>query len=205
MRTNLYPTRALTNKQSSDPASRLCRRCSEKPETVFHILQECRSIHLSRTERHNFVTNQVVRLVTEKNPGFTVREEPRFTTCDGVTLKPDIVIESSDQVCVVDLAVVWDANEGVLKDKAKEKASKYACLKDLLDAHKSFYTDVVPIRKLVPKAYDLRCAVKFVCARQFLPSPGTPMYELNGTPHLANMLPKGKQERGEVDIDVIDD
>ncbi|KAL1482954.1 hypothetical protein MTO96_033467 [Rhipicephalus appendiculatus] len=138
MRTNLYPTRVLTNRQSSDLTSRLCRRCKEKPETVFHILQECESVHLSRTERHNYVARQVARLIREKNPELIVREEPRLTSRDGVRLKPDLVVESSDQVLVIDLAVVWDANEGVLKDKAKEKAAKYAVLRDCFDAGKAF-------------------------------------------------------------------
>ncbi|KAL1470459.1 hypothetical protein MTO96_040419 [Rhipicephalus appendiculatus] len=76
----------------------------------------------------------VARLIREKNPELTVREEPRLTSRDGVRLKPDLVVESSDQVLVIDLAVVWDANEGVLKDKAKEKAAKYAVLRDRFDA-----------------------------------------------------------------------
>lgn len=138
LRTNLYPTRALTNKQSTDPASRLCRRCGEKPETAFHICQECESVHLSRTERHNYVSRQVARLIRKRNPALTVREEPRFTTRDGVRLKPDLVIESDDQVMVIDLAIVWDANEGVLRHKAREKGAKYSVLKDLFDRQKGF-------------------------------------------------------------------
>lgn len=138
LRTNLYPTRSLTNKQSSDPTSRLCRRCHEKPETTFHILQECESVHLARTERHNFVATQVARLVREKNPDVVVREEPRLTTREGTRLKPDLVIESDGEVLVVDVAVVWDANEGVLKDKARQKASKYDVLKGSFDVQKSF-------------------------------------------------------------------
>ncbi|KAL1457340.1 hypothetical protein MTO96_043512 [Rhipicephalus appendiculatus] len=55
-------------------------------------------------------------------------------------LKPDLVVESNDQVLVIDMAVVWDANEGVLKDKAKEKAAKYAVLRDLFDARTAFST-----------------------------------------------------------------
>ncbi|KAL3193345.1 hypothetical protein MRX96_017578 [Rhipicephalus microplus] len=138
LRTNLYPTRALTNKQSTDPASRLCRRCGEKPETAFHICQECESVHLSRTERHNYVSRQVARLIRKRNPALTVREEPRFTTRKGVRLKPDSVIESDDQVMVIDLAIVWDANEGVLKHKARKKGAKYSILKDLFDPQKGF-------------------------------------------------------------------
>lgn len=138
LRTNLYPTKSLTNKQSKDPASRLCRRCGEKPETAFHILQECESVHLARTERHNFVATQVARLVREKNPEVNVREEPRLTTSDGTRLKPDLVVETPDRVMVVDVAVVWDANEGVLRQKTREKAAKYAVLSSCMSARSRF-------------------------------------------------------------------
>ncbi|KAH9367079.1 hypothetical protein HPB48_021742 [Haemaphysalis longicornis] len=40
LQTNLAPTRTLYNKHASDPAARVCRRCGERPETAFHILQE---------------------------------------------------------------------------------------------------------------------------------------------------------------------
>lgn len=138
MRTNLYPNRALTNKQSTDPTSRLFRRCGEKPETVFHILQECESIHLARTERHNYVAKQLARMIADKNPGTNVSEEPRFPSSDGLRLKPDLVIESGDEAIVIDLAVAWDANDGVLKSKSTEKATKYAVLRDRFDARKGF-------------------------------------------------------------------
>lgn len=138
LRTNLYPTKSLTNKQSKNPASRLCRRCGEKPETAFHILQECKSVHLVRTERHNFIATQVARLVRKKKPQVNVRDEPRLTTRDGTRLKPDLVIETPDRVLVVDLAVVWDANEGVLRQQTREKAAKYVVLYSCLSARAHF-------------------------------------------------------------------
>ncbi|KAL3194922.1 hypothetical protein MRX96_045833 [Rhipicephalus microplus] len=78
------------------------------------------------------------RLIRKRNAALTVREEPRFTTRDGVRLKPDSVIESDDHVMVIDLAIVWDANEGVLKHKAREEGAKYSILKDLFDPQKGF-------------------------------------------------------------------
>ncbi|KAH8032086.1 hypothetical protein HPB51_023070 [Rhipicephalus microplus] len=89
-------------------------------------------------ERHNYVSRQVARLIRKRNPALTVREEPRFTTRKGVRLKPDSVIESDDQVMVIDLAIVWDANEGVLKHKARKKGAKYSILKDLFYPQKGF-------------------------------------------------------------------
>ncbi|KAH6930070.1 hypothetical protein HPB50_008773 [Hyalomma asiaticum] len=38
LRTNLYPTRTLSNMHATDPAARACRRCAQRPETAFHIL-----------------------------------------------------------------------------------------------------------------------------------------------------------------------
>lgn len=52
--------------------------------------------------------------------------------------KPDFVIETDDELLVVDFAVVCHANKGVLKDKARDKASQYAAQKGCFDAHKTF-------------------------------------------------------------------
>lgn len=93
---------------------------------------------MARTERHNFVATQVARLVREKNPEVNVREEPRLTTSDGTRLKPDLVVETPDRVMVVDVAVVWDANEGVLRQKTREKAAKYAVLSSCMSARSRF-------------------------------------------------------------------
>nr|XP_054922683.1 sodium-dependent multivitamin transporter-like [Dermacentor andersoni] len=46
------------------------------------------------------------------------------TLTDAQRLKPDTVLKTVDEVLVVDLAVVWDANVGVPKDKTREKAAK---------------------------------------------------------------------------------
>ncbi|KAH7934500.1 hypothetical protein HPB51_029139 [Rhipicephalus microplus] len=89
-------------------------------------------------ERHNYVSRQVARLIQKRNLALTVREELRFTTREGVRLKPDLVVEPDDQVIVIDLVIVWDANEGVLKHKARQKGAKYSILKDLFDPQKGF-------------------------------------------------------------------
>ncbi|KAH9378324.1 hypothetical protein HPB48_016157 [Haemaphysalis longicornis] len=75
------------------PLHATCRRCGERPETAFHILQECEVINLSRQERHNFVSRQIARLAKEEVPGATVTEENVFTTKEGVRLKPDLVLQ----------------------------------------------------------------------------------------------------------------
>lgn len=131
LRTNLAPTRTLSNRHASDPATRLCRRCAERPETAFHILQECASVSLVRQERHNFVARQVARICREKNPGGLVKEEKVYTSPSGVRLKPDIVLEVDGRVVVVDVAVTWDSNEAILKQKCREKVEKYSVLRAL--------------------------------------------------------------------------
>lgn len=131
LRTNLYPTRTLSNKHATDPTARLCRRCNSRPETAFHILQECPSVHLPRTERHNFIAKNVVRMVKERRPQAVVHAEKLLVTKDHIRLKPDLIVEEGNQVTIVDFAVTWDANEGILIRMCAAKRAKYAALKDL--------------------------------------------------------------------------
>ncbi|KAH8026729.1 hypothetical protein HPB51_024228 [Rhipicephalus microplus] len=77
----------------------------------------------SKKECHNYVARQVARLISNRNSAVTIREEPRFTTRNGVRRKPDVVVQSGDQMLVIELVAVWDANDGVLKHKASEKAA----------------------------------------------------------------------------------
>ncbi|XP_064464298.1 uncharacterized protein LOC135375548 [Ornithodoros turicata] len=44
LRSNLYPTRVLSNKHSQDPTACLCHRCGKEEETAKHILQICPSV-----------------------------------------------------------------------------------------------------------------------------------------------------------------
>ncbi|KAH9375624.1 hypothetical protein HPB48_016066 [Haemaphysalis longicornis] len=131
LRTNLAPTRTLSNRHASDPAARACCRCTERPETAFHILQECESVSLVRQERHNFVARQVARICREKNRGGLVVEEKVYTSPSGVRLKHDIVLEVDERVVIVDVAITWESNEGILKQKCREKVEKHSLLKTL--------------------------------------------------------------------------
>ncbi|KAH9371739.1 hypothetical protein HPB48_000787 [Haemaphysalis longicornis] len=128
--TNLALRRTLSNRHASDPAARACCRCAERPETAFHILQECESVSLVRQERHNFVARQVSRICREKNPEGLVVEKV-YTSPSWVRLKPDIVLEVDKEVAIVDVAITWDSNEGILKQKCREKVEKHSLLKTL--------------------------------------------------------------------------
>ncbi|KAH9378482.1 hypothetical protein HPB48_005689 [Haemaphysalis longicornis] len=128
LRTNRAPTRTLSNRHASDPAARSCRRCAERPETALHILKECESVSLDSQERHNFVARQVARICREKNPGGLVVEEKVYTSPGGVRLKPDTLLEVDERVVIVDVAITWDSNKGILKQKCREEVEKYSVL-----------------------------------------------------------------------------
>ncbi|XP_070380863.1 uncharacterized protein [Dermacentor albipictus] len=65
--------------------------------------------------------SKMARLFREKNPRVVVHEVNRLTTREGTRLKPHLDIETDGEVLVVDLAVVLDAYEGVIKDKARKR------------------------------------------------------------------------------------
>lgn len=131
MLTNLYPTRTLSNRHSSDPADRLCRRCRMAPETVYHILQTCKSMDLPWTERHNFLVRQTERMVHERNPTVHVTREKLFVAPSGLRLRPDRVVEDGNSIHIVDFVVCWNTNVAILKNTCDLKKRKYTCPKPL--------------------------------------------------------------------------
>lgn len=132
LRTNLFPTRTLSNRHASDPRSRLCRRCGTKEETAFHILQECTFVQAPRCSRHNFIEAQIIDKLRKRHPDGTVTSERLITDRDGVRLRPDIVLELPDRIHVVDVAVAWDANVGSPEHVNSGKRTKYASLAPVL-------------------------------------------------------------------------
>lgn len=130
LRSNLYPTRTLFNKHATSADMRLCRRCGREPETAFHILQVCDAVHDQRTERHNWISRQVARLIERANPSAKIGTEVTFTV-NGQKLRPDVVVETQHDVTIADIAVTWDATPGILDGKNREKSLKYACLATL--------------------------------------------------------------------------
>ncbi|KAH9379629.1 hypothetical protein HPB48_020046 [Haemaphysalis longicornis] len=77
------------------------------------------------------VPTQVARIFREKNPAGLVVEEKVYTSPSGVRLKPDIALEVDERVVIVDAAITWDTNEGILKQKCREKVEKYSVLRTL--------------------------------------------------------------------------
>lgn len=128
LRTNLFPTRTLSNKHAADPRARLCRRCGQKEETAFHILQECTFVQAPRCSRHNYIESQIIAKLRKCHPSATVTGERLITDRDGVRLRPDIILDLPDRVYVLDVAVAWDANTGSLEHVNAGKRTKYASL-----------------------------------------------------------------------------
>ncbi|KAH9371641.1 hypothetical protein HPB48_022423 [Haemaphysalis longicornis] len=105
LRTNLFPTRTFSNKYAADPITRLCRRCGQKEETAFHILQECTFVQAPRCSRHNYIEAQITAKLRKRHPSAIVSSERLIIDRDGVRLRPDIVLDLSERVYVLDVAV----------------------------------------------------------------------------------------------------
>ncbi|CAN8002847.1 unnamed protein product [Ixodes pacificus] len=132
LRKNIYPTNALLHHHSTDASARLCRRCHQALETMFHILHKCTSIKLPRMERHNFIRRQVYRLVGNFNKGKTrLTTEQLITSPEGIRLKPDSIISDGDTVVIADVAVSWDDRPRSLQRMCEFKSAKYDCLRPL--------------------------------------------------------------------------
>ncbi|XP_077521077.1 uncharacterized protein LOC144132496 [Amblyomma americanum] len=64
---------------------------------------------------------------------------------------------------------------------------------------------VVRLRKPVPDAYDMKCALKLVCISQFLHTPSTTSYSVDDSEYLVDLLSNGKRELAEAEVKEIDD
>lgn len=112
LRANLSAVRNLTNRASSDPAARMCRRCKSKLETVAHVLQNCPSVLRERSARHNFIRDRVFDLVKRRNPGVTwiaSGMEVPMTCVSGTRCRPDIFFETAEKVYILDPTIPWDS------------------------------------------------------------------------------------------------
>lgn len=98
LRSNLWPTRTLSNRHTEDPSARLCRRCGKEPETAYHILQICPAVHDSRVKRHDFIKEQTERIIRKACPTARITVEKTTTAEDRTRLRPDIVVELQDRV-----------------------------------------------------------------------------------------------------------
>ncbi|KAH6942802.1 hypothetical protein HPB50_010744 [Hyalomma asiaticum] len=70
-------------------------------------------------------------MIKEKRSHAVVATDRLLTTNDNVRLRPDLVVEEGNQVTIIDFAVTWDANEGILIRMCAAKRTKYAALKEV--------------------------------------------------------------------------
>ncbi|KAH6938786.1 hypothetical protein HPB50_012647 [Hyalomma asiaticum] len=64
---------------------------------------------------------------------------------------------------------------------------------------------VVRLRKPVPDAYDMKCALKLVCVSQFFHTPATTSYDIDGSEFIVDLLSQGIREHPDKEVDEIDD
>lgn len=64
---------------------------------------------------------------------------------------------------------------------------------------------VIRLRKPVPSAYDMKCALKLVSVSQFLFTPSTTSYDVDDAQYLIDMLSTGMQEQAAAETEAIDD
>ncbi|KAL1442664.1 hypothetical protein MTO96_046306 [Rhipicephalus appendiculatus] len=128
LRSNLFPTRTLSNRHSTDDSARLCRRCHKAPETTYHILQVCQAVHEPRCSRHNFIAKSIANKLQSRNPDAGISTDRLLVAGDGTRLRPDIVVDLKDKTFILDVAVAWDARTETLEAMCAHKRDKYACL-----------------------------------------------------------------------------
>lgn len=92
-------------------------------------------------------------------------EENVFTSSEGVRLKPDLVLQAHDRVVIVDVAVKWDCNERILKQKCSEKAQEYSVLASLFPGRH------VAFQGLVFGARSMLCRESMVAGAALGPLP----------------------------------
>lgn len=130
LRTNLVPTHILAHRLPLDPKTRLYRHCRRAEEPACHILQDCSEVQLPRIERHNFVVDQIARLINH-NPSWDVQKKVTHVHPEQGTLRPDLVIKIPNLTIVSVVAVTWDACESTLGRMNRSKQCKYAYLVSL--------------------------------------------------------------------------
>lgn len=127
LRTNMVPTRVLIHRCAPDPAVHRYRFCKRYEEAAYHTLQDCKKVHLPRVERHNFLVTQIVRLVKKHDTTWEVRTGVTHCRPEG-NLRPDIVVKTPTETVIADVAVTWDASEGIMETMNRFKQRKYHCL-----------------------------------------------------------------------------
>ncbi|XP_046651115.1 uncharacterized protein LOC124342196 [Daphnia pulicaria] len=111
----------LGNPGCSAPNTK-CRRCKVDAETTSHVTSHCRSNLPAIGRRHDLVLAEIVKTITRAGHAASVNR-----VFPGSTLRPDIVIFSTDPPTIIDLTITFDAPESLDAGHAR-KIEKYSCL-----------------------------------------------------------------------------
>lgn len=125
---------------SGDSSLTHCRDGCGRPETMHHILQECKRTHGGRVLRHNRALDYIFQVLQSKWAGTAnVVKEPQIPTPSGLR-KPDLIFYStteSDSVAyVIDLHIVGGEN---MSEARERKISKYRDLIGMTESIKNRY------------------------------------------------------------------
>lgn len=121
LRSNLYPTRYLSNRRARDPKARLCRRSGQHDETAFHIFQKCTFVHNPKIAHHNFIEQSIIKKLAAIHPEATITTEKVIID----TLRVNYYLHLPNKTYVLDEAVPWDNSGEVAEYANTAKRLKY--------------------------------------------------------------------------------
>ena len=102
MRANEVPTReALTRVRGG--LIRKCRRCSERSETLHHVMGACKTLSRSTSVRHNKLCKDLAAMAAKQN--WTVLSEP-VLQLPSRKLSPDLMFKKGGTTVVVDVTAL---------------------------------------------------------------------------------------------------
>jgi len=131
-RLDLIPCRAVRRRWDRS-APRDCRRCGLQEETLPHVLNHCPQLFVAMRKRHDAILD---RLIAGLPPAFREScRRDRYHPLDREKLgRPDLIVEDSHRVVIVDVAVPFDNDEEALVVAQQRKEEKYAELARRLGA-----------------------------------------------------------------------
>lgn len=104
LRGGLLPTKARSGRGNNrQVTSTTCRGACHSVETLNHILQVCEITHDARCARHNRVLHRLEQKLRKK--GVRTKLEPVIPSGSSF-IKPDLIIETGNQLVVLDVSVV---------------------------------------------------------------------------------------------------
>jgi hypothetical protein len=125
LRTNTFGVNVALRRVDKDLPV-ICRRCSEKPESLGHVLGECVAGKGMRIRRHDRMADHIALKCKQK--GYQVEREQLFSV-EGGRLKPDLVVIDGERALIVDVTVRFESGDALARG-ASEKIEKYRPLAD---------------------------------------------------------------------------